>query len=148
MFRRSSFLKSWPAPCYVSAMRTTGFFTLSAALLVLATGVPFAGTAIAQPHPPMPPGMPAPPMPGDLHVRVVVDAPPARQHEVVVARPGPHDVWAKGYWHHTGEQWSWNEGRWYAPRPHAHWVNASYKKVHGGTRYTPGHWSNEHLIYN
>ena len=124
-------------------MRKTRHFTLSAALLALATSVPFAGMAIAQPHPPEPPGF------GDLHVRIVPEAPPPRRHEVVIERPGPNHVWIKGYWHHTGQAWGWSDGRWSEPpRPHAHWVAARYQKVRGGTRYSPGHWSHEHLIYN
>jgi hypothetical protein len=123
-------------------MRNIRNFTLSAAALVLATGVSFAGTAGAQPQPPMPPGF------GDLHVRVVQEAPPPRRHEVQIERPSPNHTWIKGYWHHTGQAWSWNDGRWTEPRAHAHWVNARYQRVHGGTRYIPGHWSNEHVIYN
>ena len=84
----------------------------------------------------------------DLHVRIVTEAPPARRHEVVVVSPGPNHTYIKGYWHHSGEAWAWNDGRWAENRPHAHWVNASYKHVKGGTRYTPGHWSNEKVIYN
>ena len=123
--------------------------TLSAALLVLSTGVPFLGTASAQPLPPAPPGMPAPPMLGDLHVRIVPEAPPPPRHEVVIVRPGQRYVWVKGYWHHTGQEWSWSDGRWSEPpRAHSRWVGARYKKVHGGTRYIPGHWSHEHVIYN
>ena len=38
-------------------MRNIRHFTLSAALIVLATGVLSAGTATAQPQPPMPPGL-------------------------------------------------------------------------------------------
>jgi hypothetical protein len=85
------------------------------------------------------------PMP-DLHVRIVTEAPPPRRVEVETARPGPHQVWLRGSWHHSGEAWGWNEGRWSEPRAHAHWVNASYRKVKGGTRYTPAHWSNEKVI--
>jgi hypothetical protein len=129
-------------------MRKVRNLTLSAALFVLAAGVPFAGTATAQPNPPPPPGLPAPFMPGDLHVRIVTNAPPMRQHEVRTERPDRNHVWQAGYWHHTGMDWNWNDGRWSEPRPNAHWVNASYKKVKGGTRYTPAHWSNEKLIYD
>jgi hypothetical protein len=125
-------------------MRKVRNLALSAAIFALAVGVPFTGTAVAQPHPPMPPGMSAP----DLHVRVVTEARPPLREEVRTERPGPSHFWAPGYWHHTGEAWAWNEGRWSEPRAHAHWVNASYKKVKGGTRYTPAHWSNEKVIYN
>lgn len=130
-------------------MRKVRNLTLSAALFVLAAGVPFASTATAQPHPPMPPGMPAPFMPGDLHVRIVTNAPPVRRHEVRTQRPDRNHVWQAGYWHHTGTDWSWNTGRW-AERPQARasWVAPRYQKVRGGTRYVPGHWSNEKLIYN
>ena len=129
-------------------MRKVRNFTLAAAILVFATGVSYARTASAQPHPPMPPGMGAPSMP-DLHVRIVTEAPPVRRHEVVVVSPGPNHTYIKGYWHHSGEAWAWNDGRWAeTPRKHAHWVNASYKHVKGGTRYTPGHWSYEKVIYN
>ncbi len=127
-------------------MRKTSHFTLSAALLVLATGVPVAGTALSQPMPPPPPGLPAPP---DLHVRIVPSGPPARRHEVVIARPGPHHVWVKGYWRYTGEQWAWNDGRWSEPpRAHVRWVSPRYQRVRGGYRYIPGHWSHERVIYD
>jgi hypothetical protein len=130
-------------------MRKARHFTLSAAILVLAAGVPFAGTAVAQPHPPMPPGLPAPPMPGDLHVRIAQDPPPPRRHEVRIARPGPNHMWINGYWHHTGQEWSWNDGRWSErPRAHARWVSPRYKKVRGGYQYIPGHWSHERVIYD
>ncbi len=87
-------------------------------------------------------------MMGDLHVRVVPNAPPERRHEVVTVSPGPHHVYIKGYWHHTGQDWNWSDGRWAEPpRSHSHWVVASYHKVQGGTRYTPGHWSHEKVIY-
>ncbi|MCM3877788.1 MAG: hypothetical protein NEA02_15385 [Thermoanaerobaculia bacterium] len=122
--------------------------TLSAALLALAAGVPFAGPAIAQPHPPAPPGMPAPPMIGDLHVRIVPQGPPRRQREVRTARPGRNHVWQSGFWHHTGSDWAWNGGRWLEPpRARAHWVGPRYKRVRGGYQYIPGHWSHERVIY-
>ena len=130
-------------------MRKARNFTLAATLLVLATGVVYAGTVGAQPQPPMPPGMSAPPMPGDLHVRIVQEARPPLRQEVMTARPGPNHMWIKGYWHHTGQAWSWYDGRWSEPpRAHATWVGARYQKVRGGTRYTPGHWSHEHVLYN
>jgi hypothetical protein len=91
---------------------------------------------------------PMPPMP-DLHVRVVTEAPPPRRHEEVIVSPGPNHTYIKGYWHHSGEAWAWNDGRWAeTPRKHAHWVKADYRHVKGGTRYTPGHWSYEKVIYN
>jgi hypothetical protein len=128
-------------------MRKNQHFTLSAAFLVLATGVLFAGTAIAQPQPPMPPGMSAPFMPGDLHVRIVPQARPALRHEVRTERPSPNHVWVGGFWHHTGTDWNWNDGRWAErPQPKARWVAPRYQKAKGGTRYSPGHWSHEHLI--
>ena len=73
-------------------------------------------------------------MPGDLHVRIVDSPRPALRHEVRTERPGRHHVWQGGYWHHTGSEWNWNDAR--------------YQKVHGGTRYIPGHWSTERVIYN
>ena len=128
-------------------MRKTKHFTLSAALLVMAAGVSFAGTAIAQPQPPMPPGVTF--MPGDLHVRIVDSPRPAFRHEVRIERPSRNHVWQGGYWHHTGSEWNWSDGRWAEPpRAHARWIAPRYQKVHGGIRYTPGHWSTERLIYN
>ena len=127
-------------------MRKTNRLTLSAALLVLAAGVSFAGTAIAQPHPPAPPGVF---MPGDLHVRIVPEARPPLRHEVRIARPGPNHVWRSGYWHHDGSAWGWTDGVWAEPpQRHARWIGPRYEKVRGGTRYHPGHWSHEHLIIN
>jgi len=108
--------------------------------------VPIAGTAVAQPSPPV---LPAPPITGDLHVRIVQEAPPPGRHEVAIAPPGPNHVWITGYWHHMGQKWAWSDGRWAEPpRPHARWVVARYQKVQGGTRYIPGHWSYQHVIYN
>jgi hypothetical protein len=125
-------------------MRKNQHLSLSAALFVLAAGVPFAGTAIAQPHPPAPPGVF---MPGDLHVRIVPEARPALRHEVRIERPSPNHVWQGGYWHHNGTAWGWNDGRWVEPpQAHARWIAPRYERVRGGTRYHPGHWSHEHLI--
>ncbi len=128
-------------------MRQTKHFTLAAALFAMAAAVPFAGTAIAQPQPPMPPGVSF--MPGDLHVRIVNSPRPALRREVRSERPGRHHVWQGGYWHHTGSEWNWSDGRWAEPpRAHARWIGARYQRVRGGTRYIPGHWSTERVIYN
>lgn len=127
-------------------MRNIRNFTLSAALLVLASGVP-SGMASAQPHPPMPPGG-AVFMPGDLHVRIVTEGRPAIRHEERSERPDRNHVWQGGYWHHDGSAWGWNDGRWAArPNRHASWVATRYQRTRGGTRYVPGHWSNERVIY-
>src|SRR5512140_1374374 len=81
----------------------------------------------AQPVPPPPPGLPAPPVP-DLHIRIAHSAPPAPRHEVVVVRPSKRHVWVKGYWHYAGDDWTWRPGAWVEPpRHHAHWVSAHYK---------------------
>jgi hypothetical protein len=130
-------------------MRNTRIFLLSTAIAVLAAGVPLAGTATAQPTLPHPPGLPAPFMPGDLHVRIVTHAPPARRHEVRTVRPSSNYTWVGGFWHHSGSDWNWNDGRW-AQRPnrHARWVAPRYQRTHGRTRYVPGHWSNQRVIYN
>lgn len=128
-------------------MKYTRVLLLSAALTTAVSMA--AGSAAAQPMPPPPPGMPAPPMMGDLHVRIVQDAPPARRHEVRSARPDSSHKWVKGYWHHTGQEWSWNDGRWAQPPVrHAHWVGAKYQRYHGQTRYIPAHWSNQTVVYN
>jgi WXXGXW repeat (2 copies) len=127
-------------------MRNTKVFLLSTAIAVLSAGVPLAGPANAQP---MPPGMPAPFMPGDLHVRIVDTPRPAFRHEVRTERPSPNHVWVGGFWHHTGTDWNWNDGRWAEPpQRHSRWVAPRYQKRHDGMRYSPGHWSHEHLIYN
>jgi hypothetical protein len=109
------------------------------------TGIVGAGAARAEfPAPPLPP---PPPLP-DLHVRVVHEAPPPVRHEVVVARPSHRHVWVRGYWDHDGHAWTWRSGRWIEPpRHHAHWVSAHYRRVHGGWRYVPAHWSYERVIY-
>jgi hypothetical protein len=123
--------------------KTNKNLTLSVALAVLAAGVP-AFTAQAQPRPAE---LPVPP-PMDLHVRVVPEAPPPLRAEVVIPRPGPNHVWVKGYWHHDGAAWAWMDGRWIEPpRPHVRWITARYERVDGGTRYIPGHWSHEKVIY-
>ena len=128
-------------------MRKISHPAISALLFAAISSVPLACAAVSQPLPPPPPGLPAPPLP-DLHVRIAPTYPPARHHEVVTVRPGPHHVWVNGYWHHTGHDWSWNHGAWVEPpRAHVHWVSPRYVKVHGGTRYIPGHWSHEQVIY-
>ncbi|MFI5197047.1 MAG: hypothetical protein ACHQJD_00365 [Thermoanaerobaculia bacterium] len=67
----------------------------------------------------------------------------------MIERPSPQHVWIKGYWHHTGHEWSWIEGRWIEPpHPHARWVAARYERHHGEIRYIPGHWTHEKLIYD
>src|ERR1019366_5994669 len=86
-------LSPWPVPCVILDMRNTKLFLLSTAIAVLAAGVPLAGPAAAQPAPPPPPGMRAPFMPGDLHVRIVDTPRPALRHEVRTERPSPNHVW-------------------------------------------------------
>lgn len=86
---------------------------------------------------------------GDLHVRIVPQARPQRRREVRSERPGPRYVWIKGDWHHTGQEWSWSDGRWSEPpQRRARWIAPRYQKVRGGYRYVPGHWSHQRLIYN
>ena len=127
-------------------MTKSRVFLSSVALsLLLSPLVPLASTASAQPMPP------PPPVP-ELRVRVV---PSDRPHDV---RRGRHlrraafrktIQWIKGYYHHDGSDWRWNEGRWAEPPARrAHWITPKYKKVHGGYRYAPGHWSTEVVIQN
>ena len=86
---------------------------------------------------------------GDLHVRIVPQAPPRRRREVRTERPSRNHLWVKGFWHHTGSDWSWNDGRWSErPQRRAKWIAPKYKRTRGGYRYIPGHWSHERLIYN
>ena len=84
---------------------------------------------------------------GELHSRVVPEAPPPRRVEPAIERPGPRFVWIRGDWRHSGHEWGWSDGRWsIPPGPRARWIPARYEAVPGGTRYTPGHWSNEHAV--
>jgi hypothetical protein len=125
-------------------LRRIGKFALSAAILVLGAGLSFSGVA-GQPDSPAPPR--APRTHGELHSRVVPEAPPPRRVETAIERPGPRFVWIKGDWRHSGHEWGWSDGRWSVPPgPHARWIPARYEAVSGGTRYTPGHWSNEHAV--
>jgi hypothetical protein len=126
-------------------MTKSRVFLSSVALsLLLSPLVPLASTASAQPMPP--------PVP-ELRVRVVPSDRPhdVRPREVVPydARPSKNHQWIKGYYHHDGSDWRWNDGRWAEPPArHARWIAPQYKKVHGGTRYVPGHWSTEVVIQN
>jgi hypothetical protein len=55
-------------------------------------------------------------------------------------------MWIKGDWRLKGHEWDWIDGSWSVPpRPNIRWVSARYEKVPAGTRYTPGHWSNERV---
>jgi hypothetical protein len=55
-------------------------------------------------------------------------------------------MWIKGDWRLAGHEWNWIDGCWSVPpRPNIRWVAARYEKVPAGTRYTPGHWSNERV---
>ena len=133
-------------------MRKVRNLALSAALFVLAAGVPFAGTAVAQPHPPMPPGMPAPSCRAictSASSRGAASGAPARG-PIASARDRTI-TWIRGYWHHSGEAWAWNDGRWAERRTVMRTPTGSTpgtRMVKGGTRYTPGHWSYEKVIYN
>lgn len=125
-------------------MRRIGPSSLSVAILVLGAGLPFAGAAVAQPDPAVPLSSSALRTHGELCARVFQEAPPPRRVEVAIERPGPRFVWIKGDWRLTGHEWSWTDGSWSVPpRPNIRWVAARYEKVPAGTRYTPGHWSNE-----
>jgi hypothetical protein len=100
--------------------------------------------ASAQPVPPPPPGP-------ELRIRIAPAPPPPRRHEVILydSRPSKQHQWLPGHWHHDGHDWTWNEGRWAAPPARrAHWIGPQYKKVRGGVRYVPGHWSTERVIYD
>lgn len=84
----------------------------------------------------------------DLHVRIVPNGPPERRHEIRTGRAEPNHVWVGGYWHHTGQDWVWNDGGWVVrPSRHVRWIPPRYQRVRGGYRYIPGHWSNQRLIY-
>jgi hypothetical protein len=125
-------------------VRRIGHSALTAAVLILGAGLP-SGSVSAQPDPAAPPSKHL--RHGELRSRVVQEAPPPPRFEAAIARPGPRFVWIKGDWRHSGHEWGWSGGRWSVPPgPHARWVPASYEAVSGGTRYTPGHWSNEHAV--
>jgi hypothetical protein len=79
-----------------------------------------------------------------LSIRVVHEAPPAPRVVERVPSPGANYVYTNGYWDYTNDRWNWVDGRWASP-PAAGvtWVDPEYAPVDGGTRYVPGHWSNE-----
>ena len=101
-----SFLKLSPAPCSVSTMRTTGFFTLSAALLVLATGAPVAGTATHSLSPRCRPECRRPRCPGTCMCGSSSRPRHRDSTRSWSCARGRTTSAARGYWHHTGEQWS------------------------------------------
>ncbi len=59
--------------------------------------------------------------------------PPREIVEVLPARPFPHAVWVKGYWHWTGSSYVWVSGRWSAARPGYVWRQPHW--AHHGHRY-------------
>jgi hypothetical protein len=75
---------------------------------------------------------------GEIVVRA---APPRARVEVVTRSPGPHHVWAPGYWGwqpHTGHVWY--GGRWVAERPGYAWEPAHWSERGGYWHFIPGHW--------
>jgi len=67
--------------------------------------------------------------------------PPAPQHEVVVARPGPAYVWVPGYQSWNGRAYVWVAGRWMMPPAGLHaWVPGRWVSSPRGWYWIPGHW--------
>lgn len=91
---------------------------------------------------------PPPPLPDEIRPTIVeVAPPPVRVETVIVARPGPAHVWARGYWDWSGASWVWISGRWAAaPVARATWVPAQYTRVSTGWRYVPAHWSSQRVV--
>jgi hypothetical protein len=85
---------------------------------------------------------------GVFHVRIAPDAPPPPRDERRMPRPSREHVWVGGYWDRRDNQWDWAPGRWEKPQQRgARWVKPQYHKDHGATRYHPGHWSHEKVVY-
>jgi WXXGXW repeat (2 copies) len=77
------------------------------------------------------------------HSYYVVPAapPPPRAYGFVGVAPGPGFVWVNGYWDWRGGNWFWVRGAWVRPpRPHAVWVEPSYRRYGRGYRYYGGRW--------
>ena len=112
------------------------------AMVVLASLAAFAEAQLPRPPEPIPP-----PLPDEIRPAIVAVAPPAPRVDVVVVRPDPAHVWARGYWDWSGESWAWVPGRWVrAPAAGARWVPAQYSRVSTGWRYVPSHWSNQRVV--
>ena len=73
---------------------------------------------------------------------IVTQAPPAVQHEVVLARPSSAHVWIPGYWTWRNNRYEWMGGHWeIPPRTDAVWVGPRTERLSDGTyRFYEGFW--------
>lgn len=76
-------------------------------------------------------GMPAP--------IIVREAPPRPVHEVIIASPGPGNIWVPGHYSWSNSQWAWVAGTWIVPpQPGAYWVEGRWDSQ--TQSWTEGHW--------
>lgn len=79
----------------------------------------------------------AAPAPAVVEV-IAPQPPPTRVVEEIVPRPGY--VWARGYWHWTGQRYVWRKGHWELARVGYHYVPAHYVQHRDGWHLKVGIW--------
>jgi len=85
-------------------------------------------------------GQPAPGVPTSSTV-VVTQAPPAVQHEAVLAQPSSEHVWIAGYWTWQHDRYVWIAGHWELPPDYAvAWVAPRWEREGRGYRFYEGYW--------
>src|SRR5437870_5187151 len=72
---------------------------------------------------------------------VVVQEPPAPQHEVIGVPPSRAHVWVPGYWEWHHNKYEWRSGHWEKrPRTTATYVEGHWEHRREGWTFVPGYW--------
>jgi hypothetical protein len=68
-------------------------------------------------------------------------APPAARYEYRGVAPSARHIWAPGYWHWSGREYTWIGGRWDVGRSGYAYVAPTWHRHHAARyEYIPGHW--------
>ena len=75
-------------------------------------------------------------------VSFMVTEPPAARVEVLSEAPSKEHVWIKGHYVRSGNEYSWQDGRWERPAAGFHtWVAGHWDHETRGWFFVEGHWS-------
>lgn len=112
-----------------------------------------ASHVVAAPPPPAPQLIASPSQPTQVVVAgalqttggstvLLVQAPPAPQQEIAVAKPSDRHAWVPGYWTWRNERYEWMAGHWEVPPSSgAVWVTARWEPTNDGRfRFYEGYW--------
>ena len=74
---------------------------------------------------------------------IVMQAPPAVQQEVVLARPSSDHKWVAGFWTWRNNRYEWMAGHWeLPPNSGAAWVSPRWERTSDGSyRFYEGYWN-------